>query len=980
MKALLPLILLLCSLQTAAATFTVTRTDDRDVTCVSNVDCSLREAISAANASAGNDTINFKSGFGDAAVNLTAGELLINSNLTISGAAVNSTKIQRNSVNNFRIFNVSADAVVIFSNLIIANGYLIDDGGGGIYNAGTLTLNNVAVTGNQVIRNPGSTGVIRSAHGGGIFNQGTVNIINSTISNNQAEYGGGIFNQGAINLTNSNIEYNNVLALENTCIGGYGAGIYSYFGNLSLNNSKVSNNIASGGNVGGAGLYFDRGFSTINTSTISDNRVVASTVLNSCGVAIGGGAIIFGETTITNSIISNNTAAGRAGLGGGITIGSGQPVEIKNSSIINNKIEARASSNGGGISGGSFSLINSTVSGNIINDAGQNRSKGGGISATGNTILRNSTIVNNTAPIGGGISGDTGGPKFTIANTIIAQNNAVTDADASGTVISNGNNLIGNSAGSGGWLSSDILNVDPRLSPLANNGGLTPTHALLSGSPAINAGNNAGAPATDQRGFARINGAIIDIGAYESNFSNCIYSLPTSSSSFGSDGGVGILSLVTSAGCSWTATTNANWITLNVSSGSGNGLVNFTVAVNDTQFERSGTIFVGDQTFTVTQSRNCVYSLSSSSRNFASTGGDGSFNVMTYEGCNWTPVKDVSWIVLNSSGGSGSGEVSYTVLPNSVPEARIGTITVGNQTFSIRQEGITNTTPTPTPTPSPTPTPPAPLLRKIVYDFDGDRKDDISIYRDGTWWFGASSANDQHRAITFGAPTDRLVPADYDADGKTDPAVFRDGYWHILNSSTNGYSGMQFGFADDIPVPADYDGDGKADIAVYRPTDGYWYIMQSLRGFKAVQFGAATDKPVAADFDGDWLTDIAVFRPSNGTWYVLQSSLGFKAMQWGESTDVPTPGDYDGDGKADAAVWRPSNGTWYLMKSRDGFAAQQFGQIGDTLIPADYDGDGRTDIAVVRGGTWYQINSATGFKMTVFGYATDKPVPNSFVR
>ena len=62
---------------------------------------------------------------------------------------------------------------------------------------------------------------------------------------------------------------------------------------------------------------------------------------------------------------------------------------------------------------------------------------------------------------------------------------------------------------------TDILDTDPLLDFLGNNGGPTLTHALLSGSPAINAGNNDGAPITDQRGYARIVSGIIDIGAYE---------------------------------------------------------------------------------------------------------------------------------------------------------------------------------------------------------------------------------------------------------------------------------------------------------------------------------------------------------------------------------------------------------------------------------------------------------------------------------
>lgn len=86
-----------------------------------------------------------------------------------------------------------------------------------------------------------------------------------------------------------------------------------------------------------------------------------------------------------------------------------------------------------------------------------------------------------------------------------------------GNVNSLGNNLIGNSTGGSGFAASDLVNVNPQLGPLQNNGGPTETMALLPGSPAINAGDNANAPAYDQRGpgFPRIVDGAIDIGAFE---------------------------------------------------------------------------------------------------------------------------------------------------------------------------------------------------------------------------------------------------------------------------------------------------------------------------------------------------------------------------------------------------------------------------------------------------------------------------------
>lgn len=273
------------------------------------------------------------------------------------------------------------------------------------------------------------------------------------------------------------------------------------------------------------------------------------------------------------------------------------------------------------------------------------------------------------------------------------------------------------------------------------------------------------------------------------------------------------------------------------------------------------------------------------------------------------------------------------------------------------------------------------------FDYDGDGKTDVSIFRPqtGEWWFQRSSDN-SGGAVQFGTSTDKMVPGDYTGDGKTDFAFFRPstGSWFVLRSEDSSFYGFQFGGAADIPVPGDFDGDGRTDAAVFRPSNATWYILRSSDGGVTIQqFGAGGDRPVTADYDGDGMADIGIYRPSVSEWWILRSSLGLKAVQFGASGDKAVPGDYTGDGRADIAFWRPSNGYWYVLRSEDDtFYAFPFGSSADIPAPGDYDGDGRMDAAVFRSSnaTWYISGSTAGVSFVPFGSGSDIPVPNAYVR
>jgi serine protease AprX len=262
------------------------------------------------------------------------------------------------------------------------------------------------------------------------------------------------------------------------------------------------------------------------------------------------------------------------------------------------------------------------------------------------------------------------------------------------------------------------------------------------------------------------------------------------------------------------------------------------------------------------------------------------------------------------------------------------------------------------------------------FDYTGDAKADVSVFRSGTWYV-SNSANNQLAAVPFGQSGDRIVPEDYDGDGKYDVAVFRGGNWYILQSSNNAFRATLFGVGTDTPVPGDYDGDNKADTAVFR--GGNWYVMQSSNNqFRATLFGVGSDKPIVGDFDGDNKNDLTVFR--DGTWYRLNSSNNqFVAIGFGQAGDRPVAADYDGDGKYDVAVFR--SGNWYILNSaNNAFRAVLFGVGSDTPVAADYDGDNKADVSVFRSGTWYRTNSTNNaFVAIPFGQAGDVPTESAYV-
>lgn len=279
-----------------------------------------------------------------------------------------------------------------------------------------------------------------------------------------------------------------------------------------------------------------------------------------------------------------------------------------------------------------------------------------------------------------------------------------------------------------------------------------------------------------------------------------------------------------------------------------------------------------------------------------------------------------------------------------------------------------------------------PVIRRAQYDFDGDGKADVSVFRPSeNKWYILQSSTMSVRESTFAIAGDVPVPGDYDGDGKTDVAIFRPstGQWWFLSSINNAQIPYNWGQNGDIPRPSDFDGDGKTDYVVFRPSNGVWYRYGSTGVTSIIPFGAAGDLPLTGDFDGDGKSDPAIFRPSTGDWWWAASSFSnlHLAVHWGQAGDQPAAGDYDGDGKTDFVVFRPSDGGWYILYSTGSYTITTFGTVGDKAIAADYDGDGKADVAVFRPstGTWFLSQTTAGFGALQWGIASDTAIPNAYV-
>ena len=166
----------------------------------------------------------------------------------------------------------------------------------------------------------------------------------------------------------------------------------------------------------------------------------------------------------------------------------------------------------------------------------------------------------------------------------------------------------------------------------------------------------------------------------------CAFGISPQQQPVGAAGGSVNVAVTTTAGCTWTASSNAPWISVTQgASGTGPGAATLSVASTNGP-ARNGTATIAGNTFTVQQASGCTFTLNPTSRSHNANGGDNSFNVSTNNACPWKAVSDVPWIRIENGSDTGNGRVDYDVDRNNGP-ARKGTITVGSAVFTVMQSG-----------------------------------------------------------------------------------------------------------------------------------------------------------------------------------------------------------------------------------------------------------------------------------------------------
>ncbi len=482
---------------------------------------SLRDAVASASSGDTLDLGNLRC----SVITLTSGAIAVEvDDLTIKGSRRHPVVVDGNNAD--RVFDHRGTGTLSLSDMALVRGHATASSGfvygGCIVSAGSVALDHAAIAGCDV------SSPSESAYGGGLFAAGTATLDSSAVLSNTVHgaihaVGAGVLAYANV-VRNSTISWNSAVAVGTATLPEGNAIDASMGGVGSIDNLDISDSLIHGNTVSAS-------------SSFSDQIIVANEA----------GAHTFSILTLTRSTVSDNAARSMNtassltdyiicySIAGGVR---GASLVITDSTISGNSSSSIATNpqgvgytgvRGGGIHTlghyGGLTLSNSTVSGNKATRSTSARypygySTGGGIEDNGVFLtLQNSTIALNTSELGSGIyvynTAD-----IHAESTIVARNTSSaggTDFDVfEPMTVVGANNLLGSSSVAL-TLPVGTLFGDPRLAPLADNGGPTLTHALRPDSPAIDRGNNVAGFTFDQRGpgFPRKVGRATDIGAFE---------------------------------------------------------------------------------------------------------------------------------------------------------------------------------------------------------------------------------------------------------------------------------------------------------------------------------------------------------------------------------------------------------------------------------------------------------------------------------
>jgi len=975
---------------------------------------SLRAAVMQANADAGADIIVLGPGTftfdiaGDGENMAVTGDLDIRDDLTIIGAGANQTIIDADQLD--RVFHILQGQVEL-RNLTVTGGEAAVYGGAVNNSAGELTLVDSAVTGSS------------AELGGGIFNGGTLNVVRSTISGNTATDGGGIFNQDNA--------VDEPLVEFDTTLGTFDMQLFQT--ESPMNVANLLNYVLDGDYndtifhrapddfvVQGGSFTFDSqtipapapgtegGWQNIPTDPPVNSEAATNGLSNTFGTvsfALSGdpnsatsgffvnlsdnsgldaqGFTVFGQ--INNGIsvveaIENAPEVDREAAWGSfvfadIPTSQGQTVIVERATL-------KALGNG-------TTIINSTISGNTAE-------RGGGIFNEGEVATENTTIADNTAnTTGGGIFND--GGAVAMHNTIAADNTATTDPDLSGDFTTEGHNLIGDVGAATGFTvdaNGDLVGggsntvIDPQLGPLADNGGPTLTHLPGPESPAIDTGENADAPATDQRGAERIvdgdstASAVIDIGSVERPASDAQTDLQVSvvftqqvqvqqgeqityfigAQNNGPAGvfGATIQSLIPAGlqDVTWTSVADAG---VNASASGSGDLIDVVDMPPNTGILYTLTATADGGSATITDRK--ITTLASITPPASVTD--------TLPGNN--ARSESTLVVLAASGGTGTFADSGQTLGNEDSshvaladfdgdgdlDAFVANMGTANQIWlndgsgNYTDSGQTLGT--------------AASNSVALADLDDDGDVDAFVANEGAnrIWLNDGDGNFTDSGQALGSATSRDVAlGDLDGDGDVDAFVANDGANRVwLNDGDGNFadSGQSLADRDSYAVSlGDVNNDGNLDALVANEDDGakLWVNDGSgslLESSETIGSGSIVDVAFGdVDDDGDLDAVLANYSGGDQVWDNIGSLMFEDTGQSlvDDNSEAVALGDLDGDGDLDMMVADPLGGNRVLLNDGNGNFTDTGQQLGNrfsfSLALGDLDADGDLDAFVAN--------------------------------